>query len=172
MEEVLSMNELMSEIRKVTETQCASSRVDEIRVMRTMLNDPNFEVSIYDKNKGYIGTRCPREEAVKFVGNVSSAITGLESKTAQELAKEYEFTKRDSIFLVENGRDFIKTYLATGRKLPIVQAENAEAAISYKSISSREKVVPTTDGGKQTTIVPAFNKVVCKSKSPKYCTSK
>ena len=172
MEEVkMTMDELMTEIRSTTQKQCSSSRVDEIRVMKTMLNDPNFSVSIYDKNKGYIGKRCPREEAVKFAGNISAAITGLESRSALELAGNYEFTKRDAVFLVENARDFTRTYLATGRKLPIVQAENAEAALFYKSVSSKEKVVPTSDGGKQTTVVPAYNKVVCRSKSPKYCTA-
>lgn len=167
-EKVQTMDELMNEIRQTTQHQCSSSRVDEIRVMRTMLNDPNFAVSVYDKNKGYIGKRCPREEAVKFAGNIASSITGLENKSAQELAKDYEFTKRDAIFLIENGRDFTKTYLATGRKLPIVQAETSEAAIFYKSVAQKEKMVPTSDGGKQTTPVPAFNKVVCRSKSPKY----
>ena len=171
-EETKTMAELMEEIRLATQKQCSSSRVDEIRVMRTMLNDGSFSVSIYDKNKGYIGQRCPREEAVKFVGNTSAAITGLETKSAMDLAENYEFTKRDAVFLIENARDFTKTYLATGRKLPPVQAENAEASLLYKSVSSKEKVVPTADGGKQTTIVPAHNKVVCRSKPPKYCTVK
>lgn len=74
-----SMENLMAEIREVTKKQKASSRVDEIKVMKTMLNDPNFSISVYDKNKGYIGTRCPREEAVKFAANLSSAITGLDT---------------------------------------------------------------------------------------------
>lgn len=168
MEETKSMNELMSEIREVTQKQKSASRVDEIRVMRTMLNDPSFSVSIYDKNKGYIGTRCPRDEAVKFAANISSGITGLDNKSASELAQGYEFTKRDAIFLIENGRDFVKTYLSTGRKFPIIQAENAEASLFYRPTESKEKVVPTADGGKQVTPVPGYNKVVCRSKSPKY----
>lgn len=165
-----SMENLISEIREITKKQQAISRVDEVRVMRTMLNDPNFTVSIYERNKGIVGTRCPREEATTFVGNVSSAITGLENKAAQELANQYEFTKRDAVFLLDNSRDFIQTYLSTGRKLPIIQAEDSEATIQYRTIQSREKSVPTNDGGKQTTTVPAFQKVICKSKCPKYKT--
>lgn len=171
-EKQMTMEELMSEIRNATQKQCSASRVDEIRVMRAMLNDPNFSVSIYDKNKGHIGTRCPREEAVKFAANISSAITGLESKSATELAENYEFTKRDAVFLVDNARDFARTYLSTGRKLPIVQTEDSEASLFYKNVESKEKVIPTTDGGKQTTTVPAYKKVICRSKSPKYHTSK
>lgn len=168
MEDVRTMEELMAEIREITQKQKSSSRVDEIRVMRTMLNDPSFSVSVYDKNKGYIGTRCPREEAVKFAANLSSGITGLDTKSATALAENYEFSKRDAIFLIENGRDFMKTYLSTGRKLPIIQDTNAEASIFYRPTASKEKVVPTSDGGKQTTAVPGYNKVVCRSKSPKY----
>lgn len=168
MEEKMTMESLMTEIKEITKKQKSASRVDEIRVMRTMLNDPEFSVSIYDKNKGLIGTRCPREEAVKFAANISSSITGLDSKSATELASSYEFTKKDAIFLLENSKDFTQTYLTTGRKLPIVQTADAEAALLLKPVESKEKTIPTSDGTKQTTTVPAFHKVVCKSKSPKY----
>src|SRR5574344_1891987 len=104
-----NMNDLMAEIRETTKKQKSASRVDEIRVMKTMINDPDFSVSIYDKNKGLIGSRCPREEAVKFVATTASAITGLDNKSAEELANNYEFSKKDAIFLIENGRDFNQT---------------------------------------------------------------
>ena len=165
MEETQSMKELMEEIRETTKKQKSSSRVDEIRVMRTMLNDPDFSVSIYDKNKGYVGKRCPREEACKFITNVASTITGLDMKSTGELANNYEFTKKDAIFLIENGRDFNQTYLSTGRKLPIIQSETSEAAIFIRHIDEKEKNVPN---GKGVTIVSSFDKVICRSKSAKY----
>lgn len=168
MEERMTMESLLSEIKEITKKQKAASRVDEIRVMRTMLNDPDFSISVYDRNKGLIGTRCPREEAVKFSANISSAITGLDTKSATELANNYEFTKKDAIFLIENSRDFTQTYLSTGRKLPIVQSEDSEASLLYRHVDAKEKNIPSSDGTKQTTMVPAYNKVVCKSKSPKY----
>lgn len=169
--EVMNMNDLMAEIRETTKKQKSASRVDEIRVMKTMINDPDFSVSIYDRNKGLIGSRCPREEAVKFVASTASAITGLDTKSAEELANNYEFTKKDAIFLIENGRDFNQTYLATGRKLPIVQGADSEAAIFYRPVASKEKTVPnTTSTGSKTTTVPAYNKVICRSKCPKYNT--
>lgn len=169
--EATNMNDLMAEIRETTKKQKSASRVDEIRVMRTMLNDPDFSVSIYDKNKGLIGSRCPREEAVKFIAGISSTITGLDSKSTEELANNYEFTKKDAIFLIENGRDFNQTYLSTGRKLPIVQGSDSEAAIFYRPVASKEKTVPNNSTGeKNTTTVPAYNKVICRSKCPKYNT--
>ena len=76
MENNMKMDELMKEIKEITKNQHSSSKVDEIRVMRAMLNDPDFTVSVYDKNKGYIGTRCPREEALN-VYSISIFISSL-----------------------------------------------------------------------------------------------
>lgn len=160
-----NMNSLMSEIREVTQKQKSSSRVDEIRVMKTMLNDKDFKISIYDKNKGLVGQRSPREEAVKFIASTASAITGLDAKNAAELAEKYEFTKKDAIFLIENGRDFTRTYLSTGRKLPIIQSEDTEASLITRSVETKKRRVPGTE---KTTTVPPFNKVICKSRNPKY----
>jgi hypothetical protein len=171
MSEEMSMNDLMKNIREATKNQRAASRVDEIKVMRTMLNDPDFKVSIYDRNKGLIGTRCPREESVKFIAGIVSSLTGLEDKAVDELTNKYEFTKKDAIYMLDTQRDFNQTYLSTGRKLPIIQSANSEAAIFYRPVASKEKVVPHTATGPKMTVVPAFNKVICKSKSPKYNTN-
>ena len=174
--ETQNMKELMNEIKEVTKKQKAASRVDEIRVMRGMLNDPDYSVSVFDRSKGYIGSRCPRDEAVAFIGSVSSAITGLDSKSAAEIAKDNEFTKKDAIFLIDNAKDFIDTYLETGRKLPIVQNEATQAALIKRHVDSKEKKVSSVLMGNSssnkvesgTVTIPAFDKVVCKSNCPKY----
>lgn len=160
-----SMKTIMDEIKETTKKAKAASKVDEIRVMRGMLNDPDFSISIYDKNKGMIGSRCPREEAVKFAANVSSSITGLDIKSATEIANGYEFTKKDAIFLIDNAKDFVSTYLETGRKLPIVQSATTEASLIVRHVDEKTKPVPNGTG---TTTIPAYDKVVSKSKCPKY----
>lgn len=156
---------LMEEIREITKHQKAVSKADEVRVMTAMLNDPEFTITVYDKNKGAVGSRCPREEAVKFLSNTASSITGIDQDSAYELASNYEFTKKDASFLIENGRDFTRTYLSTGRKFNIVQSEDAEAAIFYRPIASKEKITPNSDTPVN---IPAYEKVICKSKNPKY----
>lgn len=160
-----TMKELMAEIKEVTKKQKSASKVDEIRVMKTMLNDPDFTVSVYDKSKGLIGSRCPREEAVKFAANLCSSITGIDSKSANELASNYEFSKKDATFMIETSRDFISTYLGTGRKLPIVQSQKSQADLLVRQIPAKEKSVP---GSNKTTKVPAYDKIISKSKCPKY----
>lgn len=160
-----TMNDLMNEIKEITKKQQSASKGDEIRIMQTMLNDPEFTTSVYDKTKGLIGTRCPREEAVKFASNLCSTITGLDNKSANELASSYEFTKKDANFLLNNCRDFINTYLSTGRKLPIAQGATVEASLVIRHIEERTKPVPNGSGEVK---IPAFDKVVSKSKCPKY----
>lgn len=165
MEEKKTMNQLMSEIKEQTKKQKSASRVDEINVMKTMLNDPDFSVSEYHKSKGYLGKKCPREEAVKFISSIAVSLTGIDSKSATIAANNYEFTKKDAIFLLDNSKSFMQTYLDTGRKLPIVQDSKIEASIMTRDIESKEKATP---GGRVT--VPAYTKVVCRSRNPKYNT--
>lgn len=160
-----TMKNLMAEIRETTKKQKSANKIDEIRVMQGMLNDPDFSVSVFDKNKGYIGSRCPRQSAINFVSNVCSAVTGIDSKSATELASNYEFTKKDAIFMIENARDFTATYLSTGRKFPLVQTETSQAEIFLRHVDAKEKNVP---GENKTVKVAPFDKVIAKSKSPKY----
>lgn len=165
--ECKNMEELMASIQSVTKGQKSSSAVDQIKVQRMMLNDPDYKVSIYDRRKGKIGERCPWEEAVKFAANVSSEITGLDKKTSYELASKYNFTKKDAIFFLDMNHDFNQTYLQTGRKLNIIQTADSEGSVFLKSMPSRTKIVPSKNVMKPTT-VPAYEKLISKSRAPKY----
>lgn len=166
-----SMEQLMKQIREITAKQKSQNKGDEVAVAQALLNDPDFQVGIYDKNKGYIGTRNVHEEAVNFVAGITSDITGLDKKTAEELASNYTFTKKDANFIINTSRDFVQTYLNTGRKFNILQSENAEANIFLKPIPAKEKMVPTKEGAKLVK-TGAYNKVACKSGCPKYNISK
>lgn len=168
--ETLTVNELVGEIKRITAHQKSQSVTDQIKVQRAILNDPTYIVSVYDKRHGKIGERCPREEAVKFISEATSNITGLDRKSSLELAEKYEFTKKDAIFFINMAQDMTATYLKTGRKMNIMQTEDCEASIFLKPSAAREKVVPGKDGSRLTTI-PAFTKVAVKSKAPKYLTS-
>ena len=67
--------------------------------------------------------------------------------------------------MIENARDFIGTYLTTGRKLPLVQSETSQAEIFLRHVDAKEKNIP---GENKTVKVAPFDKVIAKSKSPKY----
>ena len=162
-----NMNELIDQIKQVTMKQKSQSISDQLRVQQMLLNDPDYEVSVYDKNKGRIGSRNVHTEAVNFVAEVTSSITGVEKKEAQDLASKYRFTKKDANFFLNMNRDFMQTYLQTGRKINIVQTEDSEASIFYRPVEAREKIVPGRNGSKPT-VISGYQKVVVKSKAPKY----
>lgn len=155
---------------KANLTQRSVNKIDENKVMRAMLNDPNFSISVYDKSAGYVGQRCPRKEAVKFLKNVISGATGLDRKDSEHLAENYEFTKGDANFMLTNMRDFLQTYTDTGRKINIIQSEKTEASIFTKPIGATNKKVPDKDNpgeSKDVTTAP-YIKLVSSSKCPKY----
>lgn len=160
---------LINEIKSNTK-QIAINRIDEVRVMRCMLNDPNFKLAVYDKNMGYIGEKCPREEAVNFVKNIVAGTTGLDTRESKHLAENYEFTKKDSQFLVDNAKDFIQVYTKTGRKMNIIQNEFTEANIYTRNKPVGNKSIPDKDNPSKTKIIniPAYTKLVSESKCPKY----
>jgi hypothetical protein len=163
-----NMNELIDQIKQNTKNK-SQSISDQLRVQQMLLNDPDYEISIYDKNKGRIGSRNVHTEAVNFISDISSAITGVDKKEAFECASKYKFTKKDANFFYNMNRDFMQTYLQTGRKINIVQTENSEASIFYRPVASREKIVPGRNGnGNRSTVVSAFQKVVVRSRAPKY----
>lgn len=160
---------LVQEIKQAS-SQVAINKVDEVRVMRCMLNDKDFSLSVYEKNVGYVGQKCPHDEAVTFVKNIISGSTGLDGKDSRHLAENYEFTKRDANFLLENMRDFIQVYTGTGRKMNIMQTAATEACIFTKDMSSGTKMVPDKENpgqSKRITTSP-FIKLVSSSKCPKY----
>ena len=162
-----NMEELISQIQQVTAKQKSQSMSDQLRVQQMLLNDPDYEVGVYDRNKGRIGSRNVHSEAVGFIADVSSTITGLDHNSAKECAEKYHFTKKDANFFLNMAHDFTQVYLQTGRKMNIVQTADSEASIFYRPVEAREKIVPGK-GGSKPTVVPGYQKVVARSKAPKY----
>ena len=166
------MTELESMIQEVKETtqQIAINKIDEIKVMKCMLNDKDFRLGVYDKNLGHVGDKCPHDEAVNFVKNIIAGSTGLDNKDSRHLAENYEFTKRDASFLLDNMRDFIQVYTSTGRKINIMQTADTEACLYTKNIGSSSKSVPDKENpGKNKMITTSpYVKLVSVSKCPKY----
>lgn len=164
------LEQIVSEIKTKTANQISINKVDEVRVMRSMLNDPDFTIGVYDKAQGYIGQKNPHQEAVKFVKNIVAGATGLDNKDAQHLAENYEFTKRDANFLLSNMRDFLYVYTNTGRKINIIQSATTEASLFTKEVGSTTKIVPDKEnpGNKKKVITSPYTKLVSSSKCPKY----
>ena len=163
------LESIISDIKKNTR-QIAINKVDEVRVMRSMLNDPEFSIGVYDKAQGYIGQKSPHDNAVKFVKNIVQGATGLDSKDSMHLASNYEFTNRDANFLLENMRDFLYVYTGTGRKINIIQSADTEASIFIREVKSTDKQIPDKDhpGKTKTVKTSPYTKLISSSKCPRY----
>lgn len=163
------LERMVSDIKNST-NQISINKIDEIRVMRCMLNDKDFSIGVYDKNLGCIGQRCPHEEATNFVKNIIMGSTGLDGKDSRHLAENYEFTKRDANFLLDNMRDFVTVYMGTGRKMNIIQNEVTEACIFTRPVEASVKYVPDKDnpGGSRKITTTPYVKLVSNTRCPKY----
>jgi hypothetical protein len=164
------MEKLIAEIKEATSKQTSINKADEIRVMTTMLNDPEFSVGVYDKKLGYIGQKSPHDEAVSFVADVIQRSTGLDKADSKHLAENFEFTKRDANFLLSNMRNFLSVYVNTGRKINVIQDDKTEANVFVRNIPASTKIIPDKDNpGQNKTIKTApYVKLVSQSRCPKY----
>lgn len=163
------LESLVQEIKNST-NQIAINKVDEVRVMKAMLNDKDFTLGVFDKAAGYLGQKSPHEDAVKFVKNVIQGATGLDSKDSKHLAENYEFTNRDANFLLNNMKDFLSVYTDTGRKINLIQNADTEAAVFTKHIESSDKLIPDKDNPGKTKKVKtaSYTKLISTSKCPRY----
>ena len=123
-----TVKQLIDEIN-TTRTQTSSSIKDETRVMKAMLNDPDFKVDIYGKS-GVEGSYCPYEESRTMIANIIKETTKISKQEATALADSYEFGNQEANIMIGISKEFINTYLETGRKLPLGGREDSNISIA------------------------------------------
>jgi len=140
-----SVTELVQEINEARKKKTSASSKDEVRVMRAMVNDPEFVIDVYGGD-GVIGQFSPCETAHNMAANIIKGAAKVSSKEAEELAANYEFTKQDAEALVSISKEFINTYIETGRKLPLGGRETSNIAIAKKVKEERSNSFPKKVG--------------------------
>lgn len=146
-------------IAEVTDNvnQRSASRKDEITVMRAMINDPEFSVEVYDKT-GKVGEYYPSREIRKMISNVVSTTVKIPVKEAAELVNDYEFTKSDAAAVVGITKEFVNTYLQTGRKLPLGGRKTSNVELMWKEIADRTAGIPNKGSNERSeTFIPAHS---------------
>lgn len=140
-------NTVMELIKEINETrsQTSASAKDELRVMQAMLNDSDFVVDVYGKG-GVIGQYCPSDDAHNMAANIIKGATKITTKEAEHLAENYEFTKSDASTFINISKEFINTYVETGRKLPLGGREKSNIALSKKVKGERSNNFPKKVG--------------------------
>lgn len=136
--------ELVSEIRQNI-TQVSPSQKDEVRVMRAMLNDREYKVDLYSKD-GVVGQYCPAEDVRGMLTNVISSAAKIPQQEAEKLASVYEFKKSDAVTMIDLSKEFINTYVQTGRKLPLGARETSNVSLSRKHVDAGKRPFPKKIG--------------------------
>lgn len=128
-----TVNGIIKEIKEGLNREAASNK-DEIRVMRAMLNDKEYKVDIYSEN-GIEGQICPSAEARSMISSVIANTTKISTKEAEALAEDYEFKRSEAIAMVNISKEFINTYIETGRKLPLGGRAKSDVSLLKKEIN-------------------------------------
>lgn len=157
-------------------SQASASQKDEVRMMKAMLNDETFIVDVYG-NEGKVSSYSPYADARSMVSNIISTTTKISKAEADDLAANYEFKKSDAESLVGISKEFINTYLTTGRKLSLGGREKSNISLTEKKIEETIRMYPkkvgvNSDGSdryeKVQTKVPAYNSIKVIAPCPKW----
>lgn len=139
-----NVRELVKEI-KDNLSQKSSSQKDEVRVMKAMLNDREYEVGIYGKD-GLEGTFCPAKEARKMTTSIISSAAKIPVAEAEKLADAHEFKKSEAESMISISKEFINTYIETDRKLPLGGRELSDVALMKKEVPESIRTYPKKTG--------------------------
>ena len=139
-----NVKSLIKEINSVL-SQVSASQKDEVRIMKAMINDPDYKVGIYGKN-GKEGIYCPREDATMIVSSILHNAASMPTAEADVISEKYEFSRNEAAALVGINKEFINTYIQTGRKLSFGGRENFDISISGKEVKASTKTYPTKKG--------------------------
>ena len=174
-----TVNELIKFIND-TRTQTSANIKDEVRVAQAMLNDPTYVVDIYNKD-GVCGQYSPYNETRGMVASIIKDATKVSDEESKHLAENYKFGKNEAQAMVNFSKEYINTYLHTGRKLPLGTREkcNASLVLNVKPArvssfpipsgvdSNGNKIYNTTSG-----TIPSFETIKASSSCPKHLKNK
>lgn len=144
------VQEIINEIRE-NRSQVAANGKDELNFMRTMLNDPEYEVDVYN-SKEVVSTFNPCEAARETLAIGISGAAKISIDEATALAKEHEFGKKEAQNYIGISKQFILGYGETGRKINLGTRINSDISISMREEEAKPcsypKKVGVDDSGK------------------------
>lgn len=138
------LNELINDI-KTNLSQTSASQKDEVRIMKAMLNDREFKVDVYGKT-GVEDTYCPAEDARSMCSSIISATTKISVDEASSLMDKYDFKKSDANTFIGVGKEFVNTFVQSGRKLPLGGRELSNVSLSLKTVDETTRTYPKKIG--------------------------
>lgn len=167
---------IIDEIKKGLSQQ-SSSLKDEERVMQAMLNDKTYKVGVYNST-GKVDEYCPSEDARKMSASIIQSTTKMTGAEAEALADAHVFTKAEAKSMVNISKEFVNTYVQTGRKLPLGGRETSNVKLVLKHEEKKEKRYPkkvgvNEDGSARydqnaTTVIPAHDTIRSQGSCPSW----
>lgn len=150
-----------------------ASQKDEVSVMRSMLNDKNHNIDLYD-NESCNRLFCVSIETKDMVSKIISTQCDIPFDQAKRMVDDYEFDNEDAQTMIDISKQFVSTYLTTGRKLAFDSTRNTEIALSEKHVPEHTVFHPVKinhkDGSSETIIretkVSAYDQVKAYSRCP------
>ena len=148
-------------------SQTSSSRKDETRVMQAMLSDPSYEVTIYGRD-GAEGVYNPTKDFRSMCASIISNAAKVPVAEATQLMEDYSVRKGEAVSMVNISKEFVNTFLKTGRKLPLGAREKSDVSLSLKKVEASTRMYPQKVGvnddgsdrySKTTTSIPAHESV-------------
>ena len=178
----MSSEALKTVLKNVTANvkQKSSSKRDEISVMQAMLNDRKHCVDVYGKT-GVEGQYYPGQDFRAMVSDVMSSAAHIDKKEAESLVEGFDFKKTHAETVINVGKEFINTYLETGRKIKLGGRETSDVALCKKEFPAGMRRYPTQIGvdekgnpinGSSETWVNAYTGVKASSPCPVWVQSK
>ena len=162
--EKITTSALIADIKKNL-SQTNASHKDEVAVMQSMLSDPTYEVTVYGK-AGPVGSYNPCKEFRGMCSSIIENTTKIPAAEAQAVMENYTVKKAEADAMVGISKEFIHTYLATGRKLPLGGRATSDVSLSPKSVPETVRSCPRRVGGDGTgeysrvpTTIPAHDAV-------------
>lgn len=161
-----TVKDLINEISTGLSQTSASNR-DEVRVMQAMLNDTEYQVSVYGK-EGIIDTINPATDFRNMCASVMSNAAKIPMAEANQLMSDYSVRRSEAEAMVGLSKEFVNTYLQTGRKLPLGAREMSDISLSIKHNPASTRTYPMKVGvnddgsdryAKQPTTIPAYDTI-------------
>ena len=132
-------------------TQKSASKKDEVLVMQAMLNDRKYTVDVYGKD-GVQGQYNPSKDFRGVVSDIMSSAAHMQKAEAEKIVDGYDFKRNHAESMVSVAKEFINTYMETGRKMKLGGRKTSDVSIVKKDFAAGMRRYPTqigvTDDGK------------------------
>lgn len=155
--------------------QANTSHKDEVAVMQSMLSDPTYEVTVYG-HSGPTGTYNPCKDFRGMCSSIIANTAKVNQAEAANLMEGYVPKRTEAESMVSISKEFVNTFLQTGRKLSLGGRETSNIALTLRKVPETTRSCPhkNADGTYQRvpTTIPAHDALKVSASCPPWAKAK